>query len=89
MILIGITPAARADAGPKSLVKINSSNMPEGEVYLDLLIDDTPGENNRAAAEEENSGAQTLVTFFAMAGFCICFCLLKAGMDTAAWGSKL
>lgn len=47
MILIGITPAARADVGPKPSMKVHCTNLPAGEVYLDLLIDDPPVEDDR------------------------------------------
>jgi len=42
MIFLVFPLPAHADAGPKAGLTINCVNLPEGEVYLDLLINDPP-----------------------------------------------
>ena len=42
LLMILVTQPAYADTGPKPSITVHCSNMPGGEVYLDLLIDAPP-----------------------------------------------
>ena len=45
IVILAFPAPVSADVGPKASLKINCTNLPEGEVYLDLLINEPPFEN--------------------------------------------
>ena len=53
LCILFLIPAAHADLGPKPELTITVVNAPEGELYLDLLVQETPAEYSWFSEEDE------------------------------------